>query len=286
MKIVIVSDIRGKAESIIPYGLKLARYLESEVDIIHVVDPRTEPVLPSSYADSQTFALDGNKFNYEDTMHREKRNASLALDQLLSKEASKLNYPLKIKSIIEEDTIENKLREYAENESGSLVLINSQPDGHMFKTHQDMIDTIKDAGAMCIFVPPGHLFSEFKSVTIPCDLTNHDLDKYRQASFFLQHFNPLINAIDLDKNPHNTDFEEKARQWQELATEIFVPSVISISILIGNEYAETLISHINGIDTDLIFFLPKEQNFLANLFYKSMERQLLDTMKAPFLYYS
>ncbi len=73
MKIIIISNIRSKSESIIPYGLKLARYLESEVDIIHVIDSRTEPVLPSSYADSQTFALGGEKFTYADTLNREKR---------------------------------------------------------------------------------------------------------------------------------------------------------------------------------------------------------------------
>ena len=40
MKIIILSDISGSLERIIPGGLNLAKKLELDVVIVHVIDPR------------------------------------------------------------------------------------------------------------------------------------------------------------------------------------------------------------------------------------------------------
>lgn len=74
MKIVIVSDIRGSSESIIPYGLNLAKRLETEVEIIHVIDSRVIQGVPSRYADSQSIAA-GNKQTVNEIIQKEKINA-------------------------------------------------------------------------------------------------------------------------------------------------------------------------------------------------------------------
>ncbi len=285
MKIIIISDIRSKSESIIPYGLKLARHMESEVDIIHIIDSRSETVLPSSYADSKSFALGGEKFTYQDTLSREKNVVSLGLDKILSTEASKLRYPLKIKSIVEEGSVENKIRGYLETNNPSLFLISTHPDGHIFSNQQEMIDIIKNTGAICLFVPPGNRFSVFKNATLPADFTSENLNKFREVLFVLKPFNPQINAINIlkNKNLNPGENEQTALRWQNIAAEIFHPSEVKVDIVSGNDYAEALIKHIENNDTDLIVLIPEEQSFLTSLFYKSRERLLLEKIKTPVL---
>ncbi len=100
----------------------------------------------------------------------------------MSIEASKLRYPLKIKSFIEEGSVENKIREYTETKTAFLLLISSQPDNHIFRTQQEMIDTIKNTGAICLFVPPGKTFSVFKNVTIPVEFISENLSEYSAGS--------------------------------------------------------------------------------------------------------
>ena len=52
MRITIISDIKGNAESIIPYGLNLAKHLKGEVNLVHVIDSRMAQGVSSMYADS------------------------------------------------------------------------------------------------------------------------------------------------------------------------------------------------------------------------------------------
>lgn len=69
--------------------------MECELDIVHAIDSRSYHRMLSSYADSQTITP-GNKLSHDEIMRREKKSAQKALDKMLSKEASKLNYPLKM----------------------------------------------------------------------------------------------------------------------------------------------------------------------------------------------
>lgn len=54
MKTIIISDIEGKSESIIPYGLHIRKHTRSEADILHIIDPRKQQGTGSSYADSKS----------------------------------------------------------------------------------------------------------------------------------------------------------------------------------------------------------------------------------------
>ncbi len=91
----IISDIEGKADSIIPYGLRLGKHTETEVDIIHIIDPRNKQGATSPFADSKSITP-GRVMPHDYILAREQNRASKAIEKLLSGEASRLNYPLKI----------------------------------------------------------------------------------------------------------------------------------------------------------------------------------------------
>ncbi len=108
-----------------------------------------------------------------------------------------------------------------------------------------------------------------------------------QAASVLKLFNPQINAIDIVKNKNLNDIEteQNAARWQKVAAEIFHTSIVKVDVISGNDYAETLIKHINNNDPDLLVLIPGEQSFLAGLFSKSRERQLLENIKTTVLIY-
>jgi hypothetical protein len=99
MKTIILSDINNSAKSIIPYGLRLARELESEVDLLHVIDPRTHTGAYSSLSDSQSISP-GETLSHAETIQHAKNRVSIKLDKLLSAEGSRLNYPLKLTGLL------------------------------------------------------------------------------------------------------------------------------------------------------------------------------------------
>ncbi len=131
MKTIIISDINGKSESIIPYGLTLAKMLESEVDVIHAIDSRLHQGEYSSLSDSQSITP-GKTFSHEEIMQREKDKVQIQLDKLLSSEASRLNYPIKINTLVEKDSIINSISSKIKEEPSSIFVISIEPDGYIF----------------------------------------------------------------------------------------------------------------------------------------------------------
>ncbi len=283
MKIIIISDIRSNAESIIPFGFKLARDLKSVVDIIHTIDSRTEHVLPSSYSDSQTFALDGNKFSYADTLEREKKTAKLLLDKMISHAASNLRYPLKVNIIIEETSIEHKIREYLNKKCTDLFLFSSQPDGHIFNTVEEIFDAVNDTGVNSLIIPPGQKYNSFAHVSVPADFTSEDFKKYRHLAFLFRNFRPHISAIGISKTKDHADKDVNAAKWKTAASAYFRINTVETILLAGNDYRDTLVNYLSKYNTDLLLLFYKKQNILKSLFGESISMKIIEQIRMPVL---
>jgi hypothetical protein len=141
MKAVVISDMK-KEKSIIPYALNLCKHIESEVEIIHTIDTRVQHGLSSSYADSQSISP-GEKMSHTSIIEREKHQTKNKLDKILSKEASKLNYPLKINTIIENGSIESQLKSRIKRHPNSLIITNKDPDKYFFGSYKELLDVLQ-----------------------------------------------------------------------------------------------------------------------------------------------
>ena len=282
-KIVIISDIRGKSESIIPYGLKLARHLESEVDILHVIDPRSEPVLPSSFADSQSFAI-GEKFSYNDTLQREKSRADSGIDKLLSTEASKLNYPLKIHTVIEEGSIEDKISDYLDSEQSVVFLINSQPDGHLFKSQKEMMDIVTSTGAIFLIIPSGYTFRVFSKVVLLLDFMISEINEFGKVSFVLKQFTPVYYVLKILKSNETAVMDQETREMEKEVTDLLKPFASEVIHLATNH--NRFIALLNDNNPDLLVMFQKKPNLYTTLFGKSLSLEILEHSVRPVLIYS
>ena len=80
-RIILISDISGESESIIPWGLNLGKHTGSEVDILHIIDPREKHGVESPVSDSQSISPDG-KLTREEILKREKGKVEQALQGL------------------------------------------------------------------------------------------------------------------------------------------------------------------------------------------------------------
>ena len=128
MKIIIISDLNSRWETIIPYGLNLAKNLEAEVDLLHIIDPRENQAQYTSYSDSQSITP-GSTLSQDEVIQRERNLAELKMDKALSAEVSRLNYPLKVNRIIESSSIDDQLDKMAEENPDSLF-------SYKFRTRQ------------------------------------------------------------------------------------------------------------------------------------------------------
>jgi len=283
MKTIIISDIKGKTGSIIPYGLNLAKNLESEVDILHIIDPRTQHGVQSAYSDSQT-VVPGKKLSHEEIVEREKKFAEMELDKILSKEASRLNYPLKINTIIEEDSLEKRLKEHVNSESHCLLLVNSVHDNFIFHSQDEILEVISNLNTIPLMVPGGQEYKDLKEILMITDLTSRDITLVKDKVGFLNNFKPVINAVDIARPNNYEQKESKGKALEALIKDRLTPFKTELNIITGTKYTETVLDYIDHKKPDMVMLLKNKQSLFARLLQKKRTEKLIKNITAPLLF--
>ena len=284
MQVIIISDIKGKSKSIIPYGLNLAKHLQAKVDIVHSIDSRTQHGVNSPYADSQSITP-GNKLSHEEIMRREKNTSQKALDKLLSREASVLNFPLKVNTIIEENTLKKIISQIADNSHNTLVLVNSEPDNYIFHSQKELIETFNNSNLEVLVVPPGKIFREYNKVLLITDFSaNNGFDKYSKADYLLRDFAPLINAVDVAESNNYAEKELKSKVWLQEVEKMAFSSTVKANVLTGNNYLDTVKNYVDKTKPDLVLSYKQNQGLFNNGNDNNLVKNLMNKCDLPVLY--
>ena len=281
MKVIIISDIKGKTDSIIPYGLHLAKYLESEVDIIHVIDSRVQQGVSSMMGDSSSITP-GNKMSYEEILEREKQQVDRKLDQLLSAEASRLNYPLKINVKIDEKEIEKRLIEASEEDPETIFVINKEPDQYIFNSTKEIASICKELEGITLLVPPGKEFMKIENVLLPADFEDQDFAGYPKVANFLNHFHTVVNAIGNEKKSE----EPEAKTWASSVSEVLENSSLNWNLLTSDNFENDFVEFVGMVEPDLTVLFEKPQSLISNMFKKELIVKVLEQTNTPVLFYS
>lgn len=284
MKIIILNDTKSNLQSVIPYGLNLARSMDSEVVVLHVVDPRVTQANYSSYSDSQSLTA-GEPLGHEETTNMEVTMVTTELDAYLSRETSKVNYPLKVVPIVKTGNLEEEIEKMIKEEPSCLIVASSEPDGTVFESKGEIYDLIKDSKAMCILVPPGKEFSEYKRILHPVDFDSKELEKYSDLRFFFEALDPLVVAVAVATEKDYLELELKSNFWTKIAKDTFLPARIRANVLKGEEFTETLINYSNRNEPDLIMLFQRKKNAFQKNFKTELVGTIIDKTNIPVLYF-
>ena len=280
MKIIIISDIKGNAASVIPYGLNLAKYLEKEVLLVHVVDPRVQQGVPGTVADSSS-VTPGSKLDHDEVIEKELLQSKHELDKCISYELSRLNYPLKFDLDLSINSIETKMGELADIFPGSVFVMNKEPDGYIFDSQKETIEISKVFDGLCLFVPPGEEFIPFNSVLVPTGFSDEERANYPVLLPFLSHFNLVINLLG---RPEQTT-EDEMFEWSEFER-IFPYTSINYKLLEEGDFDKQFIDYAGTLNPHLVVVMEEKKGFWSRLFQTGLIRKLLKEAPGPVLYYS
>lgn len=284
MKTIIISDIKGSAQSVIPYGLNLARAMNSEVVVVHMVDPRIKQAKYSSYSDSQSLTP-GEPLGHEETAQKEVTLVNTELDNYLSRETSSINYPLKVDTIVKAGSIEDEIEKMVKQETSCLVVVSAEADGAIFEEKDEIYDMIKGSKAMCILVPPGKEFREYKKILHPVNFESKELEKYSDLRFFFDAFDPLINAVSVATEKEYLELELKSNSWTKMAKDIFLPAKVKANVLKGNEFSDALIRYSIRNEPDLIMMFQRKKNPFQKNFKTELVGTIIEQTNIPTLYF-
>ena len=284
MKTIILSDVNNKSNSVIPYGLRLARAMESEVDVLHVIDKRMHQGEYTQASDSQSISP-GTPLSQDEIVEREKSRANLKLDQLLSREVSRLNYPLKVNRLIVENSIEDELVMRAKENPEYIFVVNAEPDNHMFDSVDDIITTVKSTGVLVMLVHPENDFKEYKRAILQVDFESEEFTAFTDINFMFEHFNMMVDAVSVVPKDKYADKELKGDAWKKVAQDHFLPTTLKTNVLEGENFADTTISYLEKNQHDLIMMFQKKENPPTTLFKNRDLDMILRKTQIPVMVY-
>jgi hypothetical protein len=286
MKTILISDVGAKKESIIPYGLNFTKHIHDSINIIHVVDPRQQHANSSAYADSQSFEV-GRKLSHSEVFEREKHQARLKLDKMLSKEASKLNFPLRVNTIVEQNNIKNSLSKEVGIDEPSVIISNSAFNGTNFYDFDDFLESTRTFNNLLLIVPPGYKFSIPKKILIQYDFDLGQIEGIYKVMETLKPFKSHLTVADVACANKYVELESKSTAWKQMAKDHIGEDLrITTNILNSKNYELAFLDFIRSNNYELAAFNKNTKLSSGFGFYsRNIAKHMVDKLNIPVIIY-
>lgn len=285
-RIMLISDIFSESGSIIPWGLNFAKHTGSEVDILHIIDPREKHGVESPESDSQSISP-GGKLTREEILKREKGKAEHSLDKLLSKEASRLNYPLKINTIIETKHLEEGIKKVFRERHGSLLITGSEPEGTVFTDQDELLDISRNLPTPVFIVHPGTVFQKPDKAFMLADYSDSPDQHMNNMFDWLTPFGLLVNAGTVTQKMDNyVKLELAAKRWEKGVKKFIDPGItLKTNQLKGESFTKAVENYVDRNKFDWII-IPKSKKESSNkIFSADISKKLVKSIDKPVLLY-
>lgn len=287
MKTILISDIKGEHESIIPYGMNFAKYSNDKVKVVHVVDPRKHHAVSSAYSDSQSFEV-GEKLSPKAIINREIDRARTDLDRLLSSEASRLNYPLRVEVSVTDNSIEKQLEKETQHEDDLLFLTSSKPDGTVIDDLEEFLQITNSYKNYSLLIPPGLEFKKPEKALVLYDFNTKEDQNIFSLLLFLSKYELSLDVVDVCVKKDFIEMQVKSELWKQTAINQFRSRDIwfSTNILEGDNKVKTIVDFAKRNLFDMVIVSRQNPNIInKNVFSTSGVKQLISELNIPILLY-
>lgn len=284
MKTIVISDITEDTRSIIPYALKIGKYTQTRVEILHFIDPILQQGNYSNLSDSQTFTP-AEKLPHEQLLNREKYWAEMEIHKLLSREASMLNYPLRIQEHIAIRETANALREFI-SEDNPVIITSTTPSKAMLSGLNELLMIAGEFDVMVLVVPGNHPFTAPREGILVTDFSPEQYQHCNQIFRFLQPFNPLIYACDISYKQHDEP-QLKIDKWMELVKRFdHSECIVKTGVMHGHTESRSLQDYVEMYTPEIVIMpIHKRERFTPQTGNTPAIVNLVESLNTPVLFY-
>ncbi len=285
-RIILISDIYNESGSIIPWGLNLAKQTGSDLDILHIIDPRENHGVESPVSDSQSITP-GEKLTHEEILKREKAKAERALGKLLSKEVSRFNYSLKVETIIVTEYMEEGLKKIFKERHGSLLITSSELEDTVFTDSDELLSIVRDLNEPVFIVPPGSHFQKPEKVFMLADFSKSPGLELRSVFKWLTPFKPLVSAGEVAKKMDMiVKLELTSKTWEKGVKKLIDPNItLKTNQLKGRASVGAVENYVTRNKFDWVIIPKSKKDSTKKLFPVDISKKLVKSIDKPLLLY-
>jgi hypothetical protein len=286
MRTIILSDISETSNSIIPYGLHIGKHTQTKVDVLHCFNPVIVQGYYSPYSDSQSITP-GKKLSHDEVLQREKGIINDKLSQLLSKEASLLNYPLRVYTITEIGDTNDCISGIIKKHNNPLIITGTKPASSMTSNLKDLLKILFNYNVMIMIIPPGKKFIKPKTC---CLLTNLDAEGNSTIKKLFEWLDPLVTKVFTSavvRFNQRSNHDKAKNDWKKALQPYSDKTDITSLAVTYVDDLNIAFEHICGRKNFDMIIMPKNRDsfFSEYLFHDDNAKQLTESLNKPVLLY-
>lgn len=275
-KILIPTDFSETSKNSVIYAFELARQLQFEVDLIHVLEIYKYAAGTSEAELISTILPSENIQEMEDL-------AKNSFESFMSEIRSEINihvpYQTRVVSghLVNEIIVQSTFAKY-----GFLVLaVSSTQDLATRFTHNTISAILSDAGSPVIIVPSNYKFKGIQKVVLATDFNSADLDIIQQFLINFKLLNPELTILHVTNKNIDFKIELKMAGMKQLVYEKIKYDKVNYKLVFAKNIVQGIIEETS--EADLLIILKEHEGFIKSLFEASKVEKITHYLKIPML---
>ncbi len=275
MKSIILSDIDHEDKGIIPWSLKFAKELKSEVNVIHVIDTRDIHGIYTPYSDSKSVTPGVESF--DEVLEKEKKTASDFLSKHVGRVTSTLDFPLKTDYEVRVGPLDELIIAESHKPEHGLLMISSSPQGKAWSTSDDIFYIVANADNPVLLVPSKIDYKKPEKILFLTHLDDSEPESLDSALNLLQPFDHQMIALNISGKNDAKEYITENKAWKKVSDQL--------DDIYSQEETdpESIQAFVVKQGVDMIILIEKKRNILQRLVSKSMTEKLAQQIELPIL---
>lgn len=278
-KIIIPTDFSGISRNSIIYGFELAKQLQLEVELIHVVE-LYKYTLGNSEAEILSTILPPENINEIELAANESFN------KLINEIKAHIQTVYSCKVIT--GNLVNELVTLSSLSNSELIImaVADKQDLITRFTHNTLSSIISDALCPVMVVPWGNNYSAINRIVYATDYNKFDITALKKLVNTLGSMLPEINIVHvLNKEP---DFkaELKFAGFKHIVSENINYSNITYNLHTHKNVVKGIIDYAQKQNADLLVMIKQHEGFFSSLFETGKTEKVTHYLKLPMISYA
>jgi nucleotide-binding universal stress UspA family protein len=269
MKLLIPVDFSLGSDSALNYGANLAKILNTELHIIHVIKD------PSGI---HTSAININKL--KDIIKDDSENEILKKRNEVAQKFPEIHTI--ITKVITDDSVENALKSYSQLNQIDLIIMGTHGYTGITKLMFGSVTRalINNSEIPVIAIPMNYTFKTIKNIVYASDFSNleKEVEEIIPLSLLLNSKLTVINAI----HPNSDDKNNRLEDFKELSTQLD-ENLIQLHLIESPNLLEGIITFIQTEKPELVVLYTHKLSLYEQLFDLSVSQNIMEQIKTPLL---